>query len=184
MPCAITSSTTSFQESTSANKKKNVVKFLPALGGASSVILLFIGSFFWWFWQPLHVLERTQDRLQRQTERRNWGNVEALLADQYTDGWGHSRDGAIESASEVLRHFFFLRILQEGHGTITEKEDNRVLVARRLVLEGSGSAIAGMIVERVNGHRGQFLFTWERQPGWPPSWKLLSVCHENPAGPP
>jgi hypothetical protein len=143
------------------------------------VLLLVLLTFAWWFWQPLHVLERTQNRLEKQVERRNWDNVAALLAENYSDDYGHSKQAAIEAGSEILRHFFFLDIVGEGEREVTSKEKPTAEVRQRLLLQGSGSAFASMIIERANERQGRFIFTWEREPGWPPSWKLRHLSHES-----
>lgn len=152
---------------------------LRVAAGALVVLLLFAGTFVWWFWQPLHVLERTQSKLEREVERRNWEKVRSLLSADYSDSWGQTREAAIESGQEVMRHFFVLGVENRGEDQLTQLDDGGVLLRRKLALQGSGSAIAAMIMERVNGQPGAFLFTWQREHGWPPSWKLRALAHED-----
>jgi len=156
------------------------VKIWQSLAGALAVALLFAATFVWWFWQPLRVLERTQDHLQKQVERRNWEAVGELLAENYSDVWGHNKENALEAGAEVLRHFFLLRLRPEDGLEISPGVTNTTVLKRRLAVEGSGSAIATMIIQRVNDKPGRFLFTWERQTGWPPTWLLRNLSHEDP----
>lgn len=141
----------------------------------SLAALLGLALYAAWLWQPERQVELHTAHFLKAVERRNWDKVQAFVADNYADRWGHDKEFVLREAREVFRQFLALTI-QSTPGTpsiagrdATHRSDLRIT--------GQGSPIAQFVVEKVNTLRGPFVFTWHRT-GWQPwAWQLTAVDH-------
>ena len=127
-------------------------------------------------WQPERQLLLHQAHLRAAVENRNWSRMEALIDPAYSDRWGYTRETGLRDARQWLGQFFALTITAEavghqltpGGGTVTE----------RWKMDGTGTAGAAMVSDRVNAIHAPFTFQWKHGSWKPWDWTLLRV--DNP----
>jgi hypothetical protein len=144
-----------------------------ALGAVAA--LLIAGLYFAWLWQPERQVRRHQAALIKTCENRNWSDLNALVAETYSDRWEHDKGFVVGGSREVFRQFLFLTIQQE----IIECSagGGQGYVASRLRISGSGSPIAQQVMAKVNTLADPFAFTWIKS-GWQPwRWRMTRFDH-------
>lgn len=122
---------------------------------------------------PGRQLERAFDRLIGATENRDWKKVGKLMADDYRDQWGQNREEAVNTGSQILRHFIAFEIVVDRQSV--EREGRQATISARLRLEGRGTAIAEMVMQGANALQDDFQFAWRRKSWKSWDWKLVSV---------
>lgn len=131
--------------------------------------------FLLWLWQPERQVRLHTSHFLKEVERRDWEDAGKFLARDYSDRWDHTKESAISDAREVFRSFLFLTI--ENRTDKCDIAGDRATTNTVIKISGSGSPIAQMIMERVNGLHGPFVFGW-RQASWKPwDWELTRVDH-------
>lgn len=140
-----------------------------------SLLAIFFGLVAWavFEYQPSRQLHRVFERFVAAGERRDWQKVAEFLAVDYRDRWGHDRDSAVATASELLGHFFVLDIATEPLSI--DLEGVRGTVRTRPRLSGNGTAVAQYVMARANELREEMTFVWHRGSWKPWDWKLVSV---------
>ena len=126
-----------------------------------------------WLWQPARQVRLHTAHFLGAVERRKWNRVQAFVADNYSDRWGHDKEFVLREAREVFRQFLFLTIQSDpAPPTLTGPEAE---IRTPIRLAGDGSPIAQFVVEKVNTLRAPFVFTWHRT-GWQPwAWQLTRI---------
>lgn len=124
-----------------------------------------------WLWQPERQLRLHQQHLLKAMESRNWNAFSRLLADGYSDRWGGTKPEMVGMASDALRHFFVLSV----QGEILEQAQREGRIVERVKISGRGSAIADLVMERVNTLASPFVFTWAHRSWQPWDWQLTRV---------
>lgn len=135
--------------------------------------LLALGLWLAWLWQPERQVRRHTETFIRSVENRNWGKVERLLAQDYTDRWNHDKAFVVGSLREVFRNFIFVDI--EYDVTSANATNGRAIA--RVQISGQGGPIAQFVVSKVNSLGAPFSFTWRKSGSWPWQWELISVDH-------
>jgi hypothetical protein len=129
-----------------------------------------------WLWQPERQLLLHQAHLRSAIERRDWGRIATMFDPAYADRWGYTRPTALRDGRQWLGQFFALKVaaqpvadqLSPDGGTVTE----------RWALDGTGTALAGMVEDRVNAIHEPFVFQWKHGSWKPWDWTLVRV--DNP----
>lgn len=109
----------------------------------------------------------------KKVEQRNWQAVNAFLAADYSDRWGHEKATGLQDAREVFGQFLFL--------TIENRTDTCEILGREgtahtvIKVSGRGGPIGEMVMQKVNGLRQPFSFTWRRTGKAPWGWELVRV---------
>lgn len=149
-------------------RMKTVVVVLGVLLGLATIFLIVE-------FQPKRQLEKSFGNLVSAVEKRDWKQIEALLAPDYADAWGMNREQAIQVGSEVLRHFFVLEIVSEN----PEVQVSGMQGAARTVLRvnGNGTAVAQSMMAEANALDAPFVFEWHRASWKPWDWKLKSLSN-------
>jgi len=110
----------------------------------------------------------------RGVERRQWREVEALLADNYTDRWSHDKTFVVTALRQVFEQFIFLTIEHR----IIAADVSTGRVTAQVKMSGQGGPVAQFVMAKVNGLAEPFTFTWQkRSGGWPWDWQLAAVDH-------
>jgi hypothetical protein len=108
----------------------------------------------------------------KKVERRNWQAVGAMMAGDFSDRWGHNKATGLQDAREVFSQFFFL--------TVENRIDNCTVnggeaIADAIVkVSGNGGPVAELVMQKVNGLRAPFHFTW-RHGHAPWDWQLTHI---------
>jgi len=142
----------------------------------ASLVVVTIALRCLWLWQPERQLLLHQAHLRQAVERRNWARIEALLDGAYTDRWGYTRATGIQEARQWLSQFFVLTVTAEPVGD--RLMPNGGTVTERWTLDGTGTEVAGMVKDRVNGVHAPFEFQWKHVSWRPWDWRLIRV--DNP----
>lgn len=111
----------------------------------------------------------------KKVERRNWAGVGNLLAENYTDRWGHDKASAAADAREAFRQFLFVTV--ENRTDWSEVVGDHGTTRTRIKISGSGGPGAQLVMERVNTLREPFVFEWRKMSWKPWDWQLLSLDH-------
>ncbi len=133
----------------------------------------FAGLVLWWWLQPEQQIRRAQTRLIAAIESRDLVAFERLLADDYSDSWGHNKAIVVSQANEVLRQFLMLSVEHEEKG-LTFKGATWV-VSEKIILKGTGGPLAIYAKDEVGRLREPFAITW-RKNGSATQWVITSVA--------
>ncbi len=140
---------------------------------AVAAAVLCAGLWLAWLWQPERQVRLHTAGLLKGIERRNWDKVQDLLADQYSDRWGHDKNFVVTGLRQVFGSFVFLKI--EHQNLTVDATTGRTRT--RVKMSGQGSPIAQFVMVKVNGLTEPFTFTWEKRSGKPWDWQLTAVDH-------
>ena len=149
----------------------------------NAVSALLVLGLVWLFllWRPARQAELHTLNLLERASARDWPAVEAMMAADYRDAWGHDRASAIDEARQLFSHFFALQIVALAPLRITD-ENEALAVSAPVGVFGSGTAVAQAVIEEVREARGDAVFVWRRVGGWPWQWALAEVRHAELAG--
>jgi hypothetical protein len=138
---------------------------------AIAVVIAVIG--FMRFASPERQIEKKQATLIRGIEQRKRSKVEKLISDNYSDRWGFDKEDAVTAFLDVGSQFVMLGIteLNPEH----ELSAGSATVTTRLKVDGTGSAVANLVIRRTNQLKTPFIFEWKKQSWWPGSWRLIKV---------
>lgn len=142
-----------------------------ALTAAAALVAL--GLWLAWLWQPERQVRLHTAGLIKGIERRNWSKVQDLLADNYSDRWGHDKAFVLSGLHQVFGSFVFLTVEHENLSVnaITGQTRTRVKVS------GQGGVVAQYVMTKVNGLPEPFTLTWAKRSGKPWDWHLTAVDH-------
>ncbi|MEP6671343.1 MAG: hypothetical protein ABJF10_19430 [Chthoniobacter sp.] len=126
-----------------------------------------------WLWQPERQVRLHTTHFLKKVERRNWEGARVFLADDFTDRWAHDKNSALEDAKQVFSQFLFLTI--ENRTDNCDIRGTAATTRTRVKISGNGSAITQMVMERVNGLREPFVFTWRKAGSAPWDWQLTHI---------
>jgi len=143
------------------------------IAAVASLVLATIALRCFWLWQPERQLLLHQSSLRGAIERRDWSKVQDLMDPAYADRWGYTRDTGVQAGRQYLGQFFALTVnaqlvddqLTPDGGTVTE----------RWQLDGTGTALAGMIEDYANQAHAPFVFQWRHRSWKPWDWTLMRV---------
>ncbi|MGB8170322.1 MAG: hypothetical protein WCF18_22660 [Chthoniobacteraceae bacterium] len=139
----------------------------------AAAALLAVALWLAWLWQPERQVRLHTASLLKGIERRNWSNVQDLLADNYADRWGHDKNFVVTGLRQVFGSFVFLKIEHENVSVDAVAGRTRT----RVKMSGQGSAVAQYVMAKVNSLAEPFTFTWEKRSGKPWDWQLTAVDH-------
>lgn len=145
-------------------------------GLVGSVVLAIGVGAFWHYAQPERQIRAHTERLLQAVERRDWAQVETLVADTYRDGWGLDKEQALAYSREIFGQFLPLRIRpQEMQVQLGSGDQGQATLW--FIIEGSGGPLANLTRDQVNALEQPFRLTWQRRKRY--RWELTRL--ENPA---
>lgn len=126
-----------------------------------------------WLWQPSRQLRRHTEKLLAAVEDQNWRKMADIMANDYSDRWGHDKATVGEHTRQVFAQFFVLTV--QGTDLEVEEADAVGTVRVQIAIKGRGGPLADIVIARVAELKEPFAFTW-RQGSWKPwDWKLIRV---------
>lgn len=146
---------------------------------AALLLLLAAGSGvrFLFFQSPDEQIQRAQMKLLRAVEKRDWGALRAITAEEYADDFGLDRETALKTAQDLLSGYFTLTLKTETTWLRGTKESGVVKV--KIKIEGNGTPVSQMVTTRVNSTKEPWVFHWLKKGRWPWNWKLVQVQNEH-----
>jgi hypothetical protein len=138
---------------------------------AAGVLALF--SVCLWRWQPERQVRKHTEALLEACEDRDWEEFRALLAEDYTDRWGHDKTEAAERARQVFAQFLFLKLA--ARSLEVEEAEATGLARAHLELQGRGGPLAELAIQRVAELKQPFTFRWQQRSWKPWDWQLVQV---------
>jgi hypothetical protein len=106
-------------------------------------------------------------------ESKDWKDLSELMADDYSDRWGHDKATVIERSRTVFSQFFVIDLTAQEPEV--EEANGQGFVRERIALKGNGGPLAELAVQRAATLQQPFLFEW-RQASWKPwHWVLVRV---------
>jgi hypothetical protein len=139
---------------------------LAALLGWSAIML-------YWLWQPERQTAKHHDHLLAALEKRDWNKVASFIDPAYADRWNHDKSFVLGATREVFRQFFGLTI--HGDALSCRQNGDTVTLSARITIEGTGTALAQMAMQRVNTLEEPFTFEWKHRSWKPWDWTLVRV---------
>src|SRR3954462_183236 len=135
-----------------------------------AILVLLTIPLLWSHWQPARQARLYTEQLMAAVESRDWRRVGGLVADDYTDSWGHDKAVVLERLREVFAQFFVLE-LRAGEIEV-ETSDRQAITRTPVTLRGRGGPFAEMAIQRVGALREPFIFTWRQESSMPWDWAL------------
>jgi hypothetical protein len=134
-----------------------------------------LAVFLWclWLWQPTRQVRVHTEALLEACEDRDWEDLRELIADDYSDRWGHGKAELAERSRQVFAQFLFLTV--EGHDMVIEEADATGDARVRVVLQGRGGPLAEIAIQRVSELKEPFIFRWQQRSWKPWDWQLTRV---------
>lgn len=127
---------------------------------------------------PKRGVERSSRALAEALVEKDKEALAALLADNYSDGFGFDRAQAITAAFTFREHFVICTVTYE-EPQLTLAADDRAAIIRALVrLDGQGSPVAQAAIQSSKNTATPTSFRWRRDSWKPWDWKLVSI--DNP----
>lgn len=142
---------------------------------AAAVILVLWALWLVWLWQPERQVRLHTTQFLKKVERRNWEGARNLIADDFTDRWGHDKNSALGDARDVFTQFLFLTI--ENRTDNCEMHGTEATTRTMVKISGNGGAVAQLVMERVNSLHEPFTFTWRKAGSAPWNWQLTRIDH-------
>lgn len=134
----------------------------------TGAFLLLAALWLRWWLQPERQIPRAQARLLSAIEKRDFGAMAAMLAEDYRDRWQQDKAIVMQRSREVFGQFVMLTVERESRGL--RMDSGRWLLAEKVRLKGLGGPLAMAARETVNALREPFVMEW-RQRSWKP-WDL------------
>ena len=135
--------------------------------------LLILGGYCFNMWQPKRQIELHQKNFLLALEDRNWRRVNAFLAADYSDRFGHDRATVVKDLRDVLRQFFAVTI--RAQGTQTDHSPGRATITTNITVSGTGPGLTDFITTEVNRLTTPWVFSWRRASFLPWDWQLEKV---------
>ena len=126
-----------------------------------------------WLWQPERQASKHHAHLLIALEKRDWSKVASFIDPAYSDRWKHDKSFVLRATREVFRQFFVLTI--HGDALDCGQNSGTVTLTAHITIEGTGTAVAQMAMQRVNTLREPFTFEWKRRSWKPWDWTLVRV---------
>ena len=94
-------------------------------------------------------------------EDRDWGEVRGMLTDDYSDDYGHDREGAVEDARTVLGGFIMLSVKTEL--VQVQAVPDLAMAKLKIQVEGKGLGISDLVAAQANSMTQPWFFTGTRK---------------------
>jgi hypothetical protein len=124
---------------------------------------------------PARGVERTWKNVISAIESNDKEALAAYLSDNYKDGFGLDREGAIKLAATVRGQFAVCTIRRERPELVMDV-NKRAAVTRALIrLDGQGTPLAAAAIQASQASQAPTEFRWRRASWKPWDWRLVSV---------
>lgn len=142
-------------------------------------LVLVIGLWLaWWVFgrSPEAQVRAAQAELIAAIEERDWDELQELLAENYTDAYGHTRESALQDGRKYLSGFFTLTLKTDQ--TTIQAVPGQGVVKMLLKLEGNGAGYSQMVLGHVNQLTEPWVFHWNNPGRWPWNWQVTLVLND------
>lgn len=140
---------------------------------AVAIVVALLASLVWQLRPPV-VLAKRQAALLSGIERRSPARIQRLVAGDYEDRWGFTREDIVTTMVDAGGQFLTLVVTPEE--VEWEIEGDRAVGTMRLVVGGKAVGPAAQeVMRRINQLDTPFVFTWRKQSFLPSNWKLVRV---------
>lgn len=125
-----------------------------------------------WQMRPSAAVQRQQAALLDGIGRRSPARIRRVVAEDYADRWGFSRDDLVEAMVDAGGQFIALVVTAQDERI--SFEGARATFACRLVAGGKPAGPVGHeVMRQVNRTEEPFVFLWERRGFLPTAWRLV-----------
>ncbi len=136
-----------------------------------------IATWLFQLWQPERQVALHSENLLLALQAKSWTSIEAAVAADYEDDWGHDRALALSRLRQVLSYSRNVR-LQVSDAVVRQVGEQRYWRAR-IRFEADSDEVTDLVRARVNAVEEPFELHWRQQSWKPWDWKLIRVS--NPA---
>ena len=124
---------------------------------------------------PARGVERAWKNVISAIEENEKETLAAYLSENYKDGFGLDREGALKLAATVRGQFVACSIRRERPELVMDV-NKKAAVSRALIrLDGQGTPLANAAVQASKASRTPTEFRWRRASWKPWDWRLVSV---------
>ncbi len=123
-------------------------------------------------------VERAWDEVIAAIEDKDTEALGRLLGDDYADGFGLDRAGAIQLAAQIRAHFVVCNLRREKSELVMDPSKNSAVTRALMRFSGSGSPVAQGAIQASAASHTPTAFRWRRNSWKPWDWRLVSI--DNP----
>lgn len=142
-------------------------------------LLLIVALWFtWWVFgrSPEAQVRAAHAALIEAVEERDWDALEKIIAPNYTDAYGHTRESAVQDGRKYLSGFFTLTLKTDQ--TTIRAAKGQGMVTTMIRLEGNGVGYSQMVLGHVNQLTEPWIFHWSNPGRWPWDWQVNMVHND------
>lgn len=142
-------------------------------------LLIVAGLWFaWWTFgrSPEAQIRAAQASLIAAVEDRDWDDVADLLAPDYTDIYGNTRETALQHGKKLFAGFYTLDITTDP--TTVSAAKGQGVVRAMIRLEGNGIGYSQAVLGRVNQLNEPWIFHWSNPGRWPWNWHVTLIHND------
>ena len=143
------------------------------------VLVLVIALWFsWWALgrSPEEQLRVAQAEFIEAIQDRDWDDLQDFFAADYTDAYGHNRETVVQTLKQYISGFFTLDV--KTSDLTVQAVKGQGIVKLKAKLEGNGTAVSQMVLQRVNQMEQPRVFLWSNPGRWPWNWRLSMVHND------
>lgn len=156
----------------------------PSRGVALTLGALALGLVLWIalpFFSPTRGVERAWDDLLEAIEDNDAEELGRLLGQDYSDGFGLDRAGAIELARTIRGHFVVCELRRERSEVVMDPSEKSAATRALIRLGGNGTPVAQNAIQASAASQTPTSFRWRRNSWKPWDWRLVRVENEDAA---
>ena len=142
-------------------------------------LVLVVGLWFaWWALgrSPEEQLRAAQAEFIEAIQDRDWDEIQDFFAPDYTDAYGHNRETVVQTLKQYISGFFTLDV--KTSDLTVQAVKGQGVVKLKAKLEGNGTAVSQMVLQRVNQMEQPWVFHWSNPSRWPWNWRLSMVHND------
>lgn len=134
--------------------------------------------FAWWVFgrSPEAQVRAAQAKLIKAVEDRDWNKVQKMLAENYTDAYGHTHESAVQDGKKYLGGFYTLT-LKTDQATVRAAK-GQGMVSMMIRLEGNGIGYSQIVLGHVNQLTEPWIFHWNNPGRWPWDWQVNMIHND------
>jgi hypothetical protein len=144
---------------------------------AGLLLAAILGAWLFQLWRPQRQVTLHSNDLLRAIEEKGWSRIEAAIAAEYQDDWGHDRALVLARVRQVLSYTRNPRL--DVSDTVVRGTGSEGLWRGRVRLRADPNEVTDIVASRVNALEQPFELRWRRGSWKPWDWKLVRVS--NPA---
>ncbi len=147
----------------------------PRIAIVGGSLLLVAAGILITYWQPERQVQVHTDQLLNALANRNWEQVDRLIADDYADAWGFTKETAVTYSRQVFQPFLSLSFEPRTIEVSLEDQDQGKALTSFQVEGRPLSPVSNVAQSELNALETPFEFHWVKQSWKPFDWQLVKL---------